>query len=455
MKDHNADFTTGAAAITNDVEPELSEEARKAIAEFDKAWTTMGRRTTDDAYQAGELLTRVSSCVDKKVFTSWVLGRNEITPRHAANLMGVHERFEDRRDEAVRHQIAPTVLFSLISAPDEAVETVFKAYAEGKRLKVREVKALVQEHKGEVREKLEPLDVGGAKGLAALARMKSAEQSAELSAAVKTIIAAIEARLEEAGGKRIKKETLREALVKPSRFARHQLTELIRPLRHMEHWDGNTPGLYHEHLADSRWKRAEAILFKLGGMHEWPGNLALTTWLEEDVLPALRFIANDAPYGEATATLAAKAESEAGAGEVVEAASEAVPEGREPAGTTAHISPEPEEEIAAEDAGAVSTEAPAKAEPATKPKRSRRKLAQAEAQHETETEPAEAKLIEAPALAPAEPEQEFGGQGAETSAPEVAAEAESGSKPKRRRRKAATVEAEANDSVEAEPALAP
>ncbi|ESR22546.1 DUF3102 domain-containing protein [Lutibaculum baratangense] len=326
------------------------------IAEIEErtiAIQTIGRKTVEQALDVGEHLSHMEGILPEATWRPWLKERCDLGDKQAGNLIKVHGRFNDRRKQLMRDRVSPTVLIALINAKDELVEYVLDAYANQQRLTVDEVKALKREASvdGEA-EKLEPGDIGGAKGLKAAANLVLSAGVAELMALCKAMARDIEEALAEVGDKRLVKDRLSKQLEIPARIVVKHIEVLLAPLEFR--WEsGALREASHSKIPTSRWREVRDLLYTLGSHRGWPASSALKVWLKDEVLPALQFVTKGEPFGEPKATLKAQAEAGADAPETVET-SEAT-EGVEPAAAEPEmvadapsLAVEPEEPVEAE-----------------------------------------------------------------------------------------------------------
>ena len=297
---------------------ELDQAERNRIADLEARIRQIGRTTTDHTFTLGEHLHDAASILKDEAWGRWVKTRFEMTDRHARNIRGVHRNLGHVRDACVRLEIKPTVLYHLVSADTEIVDTVIAAFERGERLKVREVKALVDGADGNGRDDGEtaaaPGDRGGMKDLKGLAAAKQARQIKSLRKALAVIDKEIEAALEPTSrGKRVIKGKLADAVMMTARLAERELTELILDIEPES--IGGSQSMRHVEAPGTRWSRVLSVLYKMGAPVEyWPKNEALTPWLTDEVLPLIAF-ALGGDNGKPT-----KAEAEAGPNEEAEAA---------------------------------------------------------------------------------------------------------------------------------------
>lgn len=292
----------------------LDKAERDRIAEIEAKIRQLGRATTDQMFILGEHLDDAASILKDQTFAQWVKTRFDMTDRHARTIRNVHRHLGHVRAACVRHEIKPTVLYHLVAADRSVVDAVVASFERGERLKVREVKALVD---GAARDgedggdeaAVAPGDRGGLKGLKGLAASKQARQIKSVRAALALIGKEVEAALEPASrGKRVLKGKLADAIMATARLAERELIELILDIE-VDSLAGSQT-MRHVRLPETRWQDVLSMLGTLaGGAESLPRNGELTPWLTNEVLPLIAF----ALEGEDRKRLAADVSTAAGA----------------------------------------------------------------------------------------------------------------------------------------------
>ncbi|ORE88167.1 hypothetical protein [Aurantimonas sp. 22II-16-19i] len=321
----------------------LDAAARQRIETLEAEIRALGRAGTDQIFTLGEHLDTAAAILKDETFTQWVKTRFDMTDRHARTIRNVHRHLGHVRAACVRHEIKPTVLYHLVAADRSVVDAVVASFERGERLKVREVRALVDGVAGDGEDggdeaAAAPGDRGGLKGLKGLAASKQARQIKSVRAALAVIGREVEAALEPASrGKRVLKGKLADAVMATARLAERELIELILDIE-VDSLAGSQ-NLRHVRLPETRWQDVLSMLGTLaGGAESLPRNGELTPWLTDEVLPLVAFAleGEDGKPSAAAVSAAAGADIDADPDEDAEtdeapatdAAAEAGPEGR-------------------------------------------------------------------------------------------------------------------------------
>lgn len=274
-------FDYGAAAI--------DARSMKALEATASNIQALGRRSTEQAFELGDLLEQASELVEPGTFEKWVSQRCDISSKTARNYRSVARNLAPYRTRAVELAISPTVLFHLASAPEEKVETALTFAEENDGIRVSEVKALLTDGAEPASREVtstELADVGGLSGLRALIDLKTksgvaafVESAAALAKVVEDILHS------KPQGKRLQKTALIPVLEPLARAAKRSLGNVLlldAP------GDVDVRKLSESELpANSRWYKVFSTLDKLGKREAWPEAKELEIWLSQSVLPLL------------------------------------------------------------------------------------------------------------------------------------------------------------------------
>ncbi|SDF62460.1 hypothetical protein [Agrobacterium pusense] len=276
-------FDYGAAAI--------DAQSMKALEATASNIQALGRRSTEQAFELGDLLEQASELVEPGTFEKWVSQRCDISSKTARNYRSVARNLAPYRTRAVELAVSPTVLFHLASAPDEKVETALAFAEENDGIRVSEVKALLADGSEAASEEVtatELPDVGGLSGLRALIDMKTksgvaafVENAAMLAKTVEDILQS------KPRGKRLQKKALVPVLEPLGRLAKRSLGNILLL---------DAPGdidvrkLSATELAPgSCWHRVFETLDDVGDREAWPEAKELELWLSQELLPLLEW----------------------------------------------------------------------------------------------------------------------------------------------------------------------
>ncbi|MBM7322375.1 hypothetical protein JS562_04435 [Agrobacterium sp. S2] len=273
-------FDYAAFAISPEISAELEAKA--------KLLTDLGRKETDHVFLLGALLEEVSSHIPDGTFGKWVEARCNITARTARNWRGVHRNLGGYRDRAVVLAIGPTVLIQLISAPPEKIAAAF-AFAEDQgRIQVADVKAILagDDVPDEGEAEVDVIDLGGVHGLKAMVEARTRDGRTALLRNLLGLLKILSAAVAEAErtGKRLKKSSIAP---KAEVHAYHAY-ELLSSLGTGFGPQGDGKSTMKVGLPSaSRWKKVEALLWRLRDSSNWAKVDTLETWLETVVIPIL------------------------------------------------------------------------------------------------------------------------------------------------------------------------
>ncbi|MGW9946507.1 hypothetical protein J2W92_001844 [Rhizobium leguminosarum] len=271
-------FDYAAHEISAEISAELEAKA--------KSLTDLGRKETDHVFQLGALLEEVSAHIPDGTFAKWVEARCNITARTARNWRGVYRNLGGYRDRAVELAIGPTVLIQLISAPVEKIEAAF-AFAEDRgRIQVADVKAILAGNEVPGEGETDAVDLGGVHGLKAMVEARTRDSRTVLLRNLLGLLKILSGALAEAQttGKRIKKSRIAP---KAEVHAYHGY-ELLSSLGTGVGPQGDGKSTMKVGLPSaSRWKKVEALLWRLRDSSNWAKVDSLETWLETIVIPML------------------------------------------------------------------------------------------------------------------------------------------------------------------------
>jgi len=267
-----------------EISPEISAELEAKA----KLLTDLGRKETDHVFQLGALLEEASAHIPDGTFGKWVEARCNITARTARNWRGVYRNLGGYRDRAVALAIGPTVLIQLISAPTEKIEAAF-AFAEDQgRIQVADVKAILtgDDVPDEGESEVDVIDLGGVHGLKVMVEARTRDGRTALLRNLLGLLKILSAAVAEAErtGKRLKKSRVAP---KAEVHAYHAY-ELLSSLGTGVGPQGDGKSTMKVGLpSTSRWKKVEALLWRLRDSSNWARVDSLEEWLETVVIPIL------------------------------------------------------------------------------------------------------------------------------------------------------------------------
>ena len=279
-----ADKAVKAAA--DDVSPEEVSELQ-AIGEDIRS---LGRRTNLQAYELGGYLARAKAILPERELGAWVKAICKFTPKTARNYIAVYENLSLYKERLVATATSPTMLFVLAYAEEQKVEEVLAALEAGEELTVAQVKQMVGVSTGKKAAPVpDSLNRGGLAGLRKVADLKIEQDAARFLGLTTSILKKVEKALEPlARNRAVIKGALCDAVMYDCRHAHDLINSLAAPLR-----PDVTPHLNWrpEKLPDGTdWRKVQALLHRMGGAEDWPDRSAFVPWLQNEVVPLLRFV---------------------------------------------------------------------------------------------------------------------------------------------------------------------
>ncbi|WP_342242353.1 hypothetical protein [Ensifer sp. OTU672] len=293
--------TTEAASGRFDYDAlNIGAQSKKALEATAAGILALGRRSTEQAFELGDLLEQASELVEPGTFEKWVSQRCDISSKTARNYRSVARNLAPYRTRAVELAVSPTVLFHLASAPEEKVEAALAFAEENDGIRVSEVKALLADGSEAVSEEVnakELADAGGLSGLRALIDVKTKSGLAAFVENAAMLAKTVEDILErKPRGKRLQKKALVPVLEPLGRLAKRSLGNVLLL---------DAPGdidvrkLAATELApESRWHRVFETLDNVGDREAWPEAKELELWLSQELLPLLDWATSRAKQPE-------------------------------------------------------------------------------------------------------------------------------------------------------------
>lgn len=280
-----------AVKAADDVSPEDVSELR-AIGEDIRS---LGRRTNLQAYELGGYLARAKAILPERELGAWVKAICKFTPKTARNYIAVYENLSLYKERLVATATSPTVLFVLAYAEEQKVEEVLTALEAGEELTVAQVKQMVGVSTAKkAAPDAESLNMGGLAGLRKVADLKIEQDAVRFLGLTTSILKKVEKALEPlARNRAVLKGALCDAVTYDCRHAHDLINSLAAPLR-----PDVTPHLNWrpEKLPDgTNWRKVQALLHRMGGTEDWPDRASFVPWLQNEVVPLLRFVVHGEP----------------------------------------------------------------------------------------------------------------------------------------------------------------
>lgn len=287
--------TLAATAAAGD--EEISPEHQGELKELGEGIRSLGRRSTKQALELGGYLARAKAILPERQLGAWVKAICKFTPKCARNYIAIHENLSEYEGRVVEAAIAPTTLVVLAYADKRDVEHVLSAFEAGEQLTVAQVKSMVGVAKAEKGASSdEVMNIPGLAGLRKVAQSKVDEDAARFLGLSTAILANVEKSLKPLADKKpVVKKTLQEKVVHDCRHAHDLLNSVAAPLvpdatAYMNWRAAKLP-------EGTVWRKVQDLLQRMGGADNWPERAALVPWLQNEVVPLLRFVV----HGEAVA----------------------------------------------------------------------------------------------------------------------------------------------------------
>ncbi|KAB2740643.1 hypothetical protein [Brucella anthropi] len=251
---------------------------------------SLGRRTTEQAFDLGAHLAKASELVPDGAFGKWVSACCGFTDRSARNYVAIHIKLATYRVRLSDIGAAPTVLFELTKAEPDQIERALLIASDNGRLQVKDVRKILQvDEPTPADTRVDPFEVGGIGGLNALMQIKIRDGLRSFEKHVQEIVAVVETAVaQKAKGKRLIKDDLAERIKMVARYADAELCNLALavapnpavPVRIEQ-------GRYFPKT--SEWETVRQLLVQLSVKEQWPPATELASWFMNKVLPVMNW----------------------------------------------------------------------------------------------------------------------------------------------------------------------
>jgi hypothetical protein len=279
-----------AATATEEVSPEDVSELKT----LGEGIRSLGRRTTEQGFELGGYLARAKAILPERALGAWVKAICKFSTKTGRNYIAVHENLADYKERLVAAGIASTTLFILAYADSEKVEDVLAAFEAGEDLTVAQVKIMVgaTPPKKEAEENLP--EIGGAAGLRRMAEIKIEQDSIKFFQLTTAVLHHVETAMGPlAENRAVTKKSLHDLIPNDCRHAHDLINSIAAPLEPSMAAGVNwRPSKLPKGTA---WGKVQALLYKMGSKETWPAREDFVPWLQNEVVPVLRFVV----HGEA------------------------------------------------------------------------------------------------------------------------------------------------------------
>jgi hypothetical protein len=261
-----------------DLEPAKLAVVKKCEAELVK----LGRRTTEETFEAGEQLAIAVDLIPERTFGKWVATVTRYTRQHVHSFIRIATVLKDHKARLVQARVPATIMGKLASSPEHLPE-VLAEFEAGQRLTAKQIAAIIRGEAGMSTPDLP--NAGGIAGIRANALAKLKLGISEFARSIAEIITHIETALVPVReGKRVLKGQLADRIERLARLARFQLENVAL---FVELNPGNSAASQVIRFPEgSKWRGVAELLWILGGRDSWPRE-ELATWLSSEVLPLL------------------------------------------------------------------------------------------------------------------------------------------------------------------------
>jgi hypothetical protein len=242
----------------------------------------LGRRTTEETFDAGEQLAIAAELIPKRTFGKWAVSASRYTRQHVSSLIKIATVLKDHKARLIQARVPATVMGKLAASPGHLPQ-VLAEFEGGHPLTGTQVDAIIGG-----KEEIATPDLpnnGGIAGLRANAQAKLKIGVSEFVENVAGIVGYIETALVPTReGKRVLKGQLADRIERLARLTRFQLENIAL---FIELNPGNSAASQVVRFPEgSKWRSVEELLWVLGGRDSWPRE-ELGTWLSAEVLPLL------------------------------------------------------------------------------------------------------------------------------------------------------------------------
>jgi len=254
----------------------------------------LGRLETSHVYEYGAVIHDVREAApDQATFAKWSTKILNLSRRGAENYVAVHRVLGPYRSRVESLRMKPSTLYLMASASPERIEDLLLQQEAGRKLAVKDVRAILREGDEPKTEK-RSVSRGGVAGLKAQIAEKTSCGIAAMMATAVDILKAIHIALEpHRQGKRVPKDATMRPLIHPARLLREQLESLIWLAQPAG--QGFQEGVVHVMplSRDDEWYKLWRMLQDLGGYETWPQAADIGTWLTDTVVPQLEWLVGD------------------------------------------------------------------------------------------------------------------------------------------------------------------
>lgn len=279
----------GAAAAAGDLAPETDNALRRALEKI----VALNRDSTHHAFQLGACFAEIKALVPERGFGRCLRVFTDYTVRSAWNYISIYERLAAYREALLMHAVLPTVMFELAKGEPAQIEAVIARMADGERIKVKDVREMLGT-KPKRKSDAAILNAGGPAGLRKVAEWKIDQDAVQFGQLTSAVLEQVEKALKPlAVGRAVRKGALQDKIVHDCRHAHDLINSIAAPLQpQMLRIDNWRPARLPEGTV---WREVQKLLHRMGGAESWPGRDDFVPWLQNEVVPLLRFVVHGEP----------------------------------------------------------------------------------------------------------------------------------------------------------------
>ncbi len=274
----------------------LDEDQGGLLADVTGKLQALNSRSTAHAFDIGHEFHRAKSILPPKSFGRWLKPAAGYTVKAANLYISIHEQLGDYKERLISATVAPTTMFVMARGNRTSIETALKAFESGEKLTGRQVQAIIDADNGVIKGDGTPILLN-APGLAGLRKAAAAKQIQEISL-FHGMIASVRHEVEQAlkpleVGRAVVKKHLTEKVAMDCRHAHDLLCSIAVPVvPGFQSYDRWRHGQFEKGTA---WHKVQVLLYKAGAPDAWPDRAELVAWLQNEMLPVLRFILDGEP----------------------------------------------------------------------------------------------------------------------------------------------------------------
>lgn len=284
----------GTSAAASNLPPEADNALRRAAEKI----AALNRDCTHHAFELGACFAEIKALVPERGLGKYLKTFSDYTVRSAWNYISIHERLGAYRDTLFQYGVLPTVMFELAKGQPAQIEAIIVRMADGERIKVKDIREMLGT-KPKRKSDAAILNGGGPAGLRKIAEWKVDQDAVKFGQLTSAVLEQVEKALEPfARGRAVRKNSLQEKIVHDCRHAHDLVNSIAAPLQpQMARIDNWRPARLPEGTA---WREVQKLLHRMGGVESWPGRVDFVPWLQNEVVPLLRFVVHGEPLpGEA------------------------------------------------------------------------------------------------------------------------------------------------------------